>query len=67
MGFLSTALGKYNVEVLSTIYNVEDLEVKVFRWQESCITPDSLSTRFHALQSSLLDSKWPIKLRGQES
>ena len=35
VGFLSTALWKYNVEILSTIYDVEGLEVKAFRRQES--------------------------------
>ena len=35
VGFLSTALWKYNVEILSTVYNVEGLEVKVFRRKES--------------------------------
>ena len=34
-GFLSTALWEYNVEILSTIYDVEGLEVKAFRRQES--------------------------------
>ena len=29
-GFLSTALWEYNVEILSTIYDVEGLEVKAF-------------------------------------
>ena len=34
-GFLSTALWEYNVGILSTIYDVEGLEVKAFRRQES--------------------------------
>ena len=34
-GFLSTVLWEYNVEILSTIYDVEGLEVKAFRRQES--------------------------------
>ena len=47
--FLSTALGKYNVEIPSTIHNVEDLEVKVFRWQE--VSYNSFLTR--RLQGSI--------------